>query len=153
MWQQRAIILAALGVLAGLAIPLLVYRQIRFIPPLKQVERSVAEFKPTTLVLPRKEWQQVTLTAPVTPLPAVPSMTPIAAGAQAPPAAVAPSAPLAAPTPVVSFILHDGGKDMAIINGNVLKAGDRFQEWRVERIERNRVLLSSRKGPLWIALQ
>lgn len=149
MWQQRTIILAALGVLTGLAIPLLVYQQVRFSPPLKEVERSVASFSPTVLVLPRKNWQTVHLATPVTLLPPTPATPPGGAGTPAPPAAV----PLAAPTPVVSFILHDDGKDMAIINGNVLKAGDSFQEWRVVRIERNRVLLSNRKGPLWITLQ
>jgi hypothetical protein len=74
------------------------------------------------------------------------------AGAAATPALVIPSAPpLQAPT--VSFILSDGGKDMAIINGAVLKVGDRYQDWQVTRIERTRVLLTGRKGPLWLTLQ
>jgi hypothetical protein len=41
---------------------------------------------------------------------------------------------------------------MAIINGAVLKVGDRYQDWQVVRIERTRVLLTGRKGPLWLTL-
>lgn len=152
MWRQRTTLMVVIGSLAGLAIPLLVYQQVHFTPALKTAEGAVADFKPTTLTVPRKAWQTVTLTAPVSaPLPA-----PIPGPAGAPPPVVIANGstlPVAAPPPVVSFILHDGGKDMAIVNGNVLKVGDHYQTWRVERIERNRVLLSSRKGPLWITLQ
>jgi len=152
MWRQRTILVLLIGSLTGVAIPLLVYQQVHLTPTLKDAERAVADFRPATLAVPRKAWQPLTLTAPVSaPLPAA-TLTP----ASAPPLAAAsgPAVPVAAAAlPTVSFILHDGGKDMAIVNNNVLKAGDRFQEWRVERIERNRVLLSSRKGPLWITLQ
>lgn len=151
MWRQRTILVLLTGSLTGVAIPLLVYQQVHLTPTLKDTERAVADFRPTPLTVPRKAWQPMTLTAPVSaPLPAA-TFTP----ASAPPMAAAsgPAVPVTATLPTVSFILHDGGKDMAIVNNNVLKAGDSFQEWRVERIERNRVLLSSRKGPLWITLQ
>lgn len=148
MWRQRIAILTITGSLAALVIPLLVYRQARFSPRLKETEQAVANFAATPLVIPRKDWQTVTLTSPISALLPAPT-TSFPAGTTVPPK----SLPAAAPAPVVSFILSDGGKDMAIINGNVLKTGDRFQDWRVQRIERNRVLLLGRKGPLWITLQ
>lgn len=149
---QRTIILAVVGSLAALLIPLLAYHQVRFSPKLKTIEQTMADYKPSPLTTPRKTWQSVALTTPVTIPPSAASTTPLSGAApvalQPFPAAVA-----AAAVPTVSFILQDSGKDMAIINGNVLKTGDRYREWRVERIERARVLLIGRKGPLWIALQ
>lgn len=151
MRPERYTIAAVAGSLLAVLIPLLTYQQVNFKVTLKDTERAVANFRPTTLVVPRKAWQPVTLTSPVIaappPAPAAATGTPpTPSSKQTPPV-------IAVPSPTVSFILHDNGKDMAIINGNVLKTGDRYQEWRVERIERNRVLLSGRKGPLWITLQ
>lgn len=151
MWYQRIAVLAAIGSLAAVCIPLLVYQQVRFAPSLKDTERAVANFSPAPLVVPRITWQPVILTSPVTPPLLTPTAQPEGAGTAT--ATKPPPVPAAVSAPSVTFILHDGGKDMAIINGNVLKAGDRYQEWRVERIERNRVLLNGRKGPQWISLQ
>jgi len=152
MQQQQTIILAVAASVAALLLPLLVYHQVQFTPHLKDAEQNVATFKPTTLAIPRTAWQPAVLSPPVTaplpPQPAAPSASPAAVASQLPKLV-----PAAVPPPTVSFILSDGGKDMAIINGAVLKPGDRYQEWWVERIERNRVLLSGRKGPLWITLQ
>ncbi|MDY0385305.1 hypothetical protein [Trichlorobacter sp.] len=148
--QHQITILAVIACLVALLIPALVYQQLQFAPKLKATERAVAEFKPTALQVPSSAWQPVSLRLPVT--PQQPQAVPAMAGAAATPALAIPSAPpLQAPT--VSFILSDGGKDMAIINGAVLKVGDRYQDWQVTRIERTRVLLTGRKGPLWLTLQ
>lgn len=150
MRQHQTTILAVAGSLVALLIPLLVYHQVSFRPMLKDTERAVAEFRPTTLAIPQATWQAASVSLPV--VPAAAPALPTAGGM---PTATAPApkvAPVAAPLPSVSFILHDGGKDMAIINGAVLKVGDRYQDWQVARIERTRVLLTGRKGPLWLTL-
>lgn len=142
MRQHQTTILAVAGSLVALLIPLLVYHQVSFRPMLKDTERAVAEFRPTTLAIPQATWQAASVSLPVVPAaaPAAPTLT------------IPPAPPVQVPTPTVSFILSDGGKDMAIINGAVLKVGDRYQDWQVARIERTRVLLTGRKGPLWLTL-
>jgi hypothetical protein len=52
----------------------------------------------------------------------------------------------------VSFILIDGGRKMAIINGMVVKEGDVFNQNRVAKIEKNRVLIKDKKGERWIRI-
>ncbi len=146
MGRQQTTILLAIGALTALLLPLLVYRQFHAAPRLQATEQTVAAFTPTSLLIPRRGWQTVTLAPPVgLPAPAVPQPAPSAKAGL--------PLPVATPPPTVSFILHDAGKDLAIVNGVMVKVGDRYQEWQVTRIERNRVLLHGRKGPLWIALQ
>jgi len=150
--QHQITLLAGIACLVALLIPALIYQQLQFVPQLKDTERAIANYKPTTLQVLGSNWQPVTLRLPVTlqPPPAAPPL-PVTPAA---PALAQPSAPpVQAPVPTVSFILSDGDKDMAIINGTVLKVGDRYQEWQVARIERTRVLLTGRKGPLWLTLQ
>jgi hypothetical protein len=53
----------------------------------------------------------------------------------------------------VSFILINGGRKMAIINGMVVKEGDVFNHNRVAKIEKNRVLIKDKKGERWIAIE
>lgn len=152
MRQHQITIMAGAACLIALLIPLLVYRQVQFAPQLKDTERAVTAYQPTALQVPAATWQTVALRLPVTPQQPA-AVPPVPANSAAPPAAFPAALPAQTPPPTVSFILSDGGKDMAIINGAVLKVGDRYQEWRVARIERNRVLLTGRKGPLWLTLQ
>lgn len=149
--QHQITIMAVIACLVALLIPTLVYQQLQFAPKLKATEQAIASYKPTELKVPSNAWQPVTLRLPVTPQPpqAVPA---VSAAPAAPTLTIPPAPPVQVPTPTVSFILSDGGKDMAIINGAVLKVGDRYQDWQVARIERTRVLLTGRKGPLWLTL-
>lgn len=52
----------------------------------------------------------------------------------------------------VSFILIDGGRKMAIINGMVVKEGDMVSQNRVAKIEKNRVLIKDKEGEKWIGI-
>lgn len=151
MRVHQITIMVGVACLVALLIPLLVYRQVQFAPKLKDTEKAVAAFKPSTLQVPSVAWQPVQLRLPVTSQP--PPAAPPLPGTSVAPLPTLPVTPAQLPPPTVSFILNDGGKDMAIINGAVLKVGDRYQDWRVARIERNRVLLTGRKGPLWLTLQ
>ncbi len=53
----------------------------------------------------------------------------------------------------VSFILIYGGRKVAIINGMVVKEGDIFNQSRVAKIEKNRVLIKDKKGERWIGIE
>ncbi|MBI3592114.1 MAG: hypothetical protein HY099_01265 [Nitrospirae bacterium] len=53
---------------------------------------------------------------------------------------------------VVTFILIDGGKRMAIINGIVVKEGDIIKSGRVARIEKDRVLIKDKKESRWLTI-
>jgi hypothetical protein len=53
----------------------------------------------------------------------------------------------------LSLVLLDEGRKMAIINGRVLREGDRLETYQVARIEKNRVKLKGGRGELWINLE
>lgn len=46
---------------------------------------------------------------------------------------------------------HD--KKMAVINGNLVYEGGQFQDNKVEKIERNKVLLKDKKGEKWLIME
>jgi hypothetical protein len=54
--------------------------------------------------------------------------------------------------PTVSMIIVNDQTRLAIINGKVVKEGDRHAQWRVARIEKNRVLLREGKDEQWLRL-
>jgi hypothetical protein len=58
-----------------------------------------------------------------------------------------------APEPVrVTFILTEGERKMAIVNGIVVKEGDMIQSGTVARIEKDRVLIKSEKEQRWVKI-
>ena len=152
---QRPIMLALIGALAVLVIPVLVYRKTAFKPVLATSEQAVAAYTPSSLTIASKPWQQSSLNLPVT----APTSATIQPGTASKGATGNTAAPVVepkqtpAPLPVVSFIIKSDNRSMAIIGGAVLKEGDRHQEWLVESIERNRVLLRGRKGTRWVTMQ
>jgi hypothetical protein len=54
---------------------------------------------------------------------------------------------------LVSLIVVSRNKKFAIINGVVAKEGDAVDQYRVVKIERNRVLLQSKEGKQWLRLE
>ncbi|MBF0327977.1 MAG: hypothetical protein HQL10_02355 [Nitrospirae bacterium] len=44
-------------------------------------------------------------------------------------------------------------KKMAVINGNLVQEGGQFQDTKVEKIERNKVLLKDKKGEKWLIME
>lgn len=54
--------------------------------------------------------------------------------------------------PTVTFIMIDSSKRAAIINGKIVREGDRFEQGTVARIERTRVLVRAGKGEQWLHL-
>ena len=55
--------------------------------------------------------------------------------------------------PAVSFIMLDSSRRLAIVNGKVVKEGDRFQNGTISRIEANRLLFKEGKGEQWLHLR
>lgn len=53
----------------------------------------------------------------------------------------------------LSLVLISEGRKMAILNGHVLKEGERFGSQTVALIEKNRVSLKGPKGELWVNLK
>lgn len=72
-----------------------------------------------------------------------------------------PQAPVGAAAPVppvvskkrVSFILISAGKKIAIINGFVLKEGDKLDGTRIVRIESDRVLAREGREDIWLKME
>jgi hypothetical protein len=145
---RRDLALALTGCLLALGLPVGLYVKLVWKPALTEAERFVVDYTPASFSISRSTWQEVRLTPPLTPGAA----TPVASLAPQPAAPAALPPPPPAPPPTLSFILQDGGSSTAIVNGSMVKAGSEVQGWTVERIERNRVLLRNRKGPLWLTL-
>lgn len=53
----------------------------------------------------------------------------------------------------LSFILINGGRKMAIINGVVVNEGDTVNQKKVAKIERKRVLIKDERGERWIRVE
>lgn len=53
----------------------------------------------------------------------------------------------------VSFILINSKRRMAIIDGMVVNEGDIFNQKKVAKIEKNRVLINDEKGERWIRIE
>lgn len=53
----------------------------------------------------------------------------------------------------VSLILINKEKKMAIIDGKLLNIGDVIDNYRIAKIEKNRVLLKNREGERWLILE
>jgi len=69
----------------------------------------------------------------------------------------APLSELSLPVPSkdrrVSLILINKQKQMAIIDGKFLNTGDVIDNYRVAKIEKNRVLLKNKEGERWLILE
>ena len=53
----------------------------------------------------------------------------------------------------VSMILVNKDKRMAVVDGRLVNEGDWINQSRVEKIERNRILLKNKKGEAWLRFE
>lgn len=136
----RSAVMLLLAVACVFLVPLMVYSKLRFKQEPSELEQAAYNFTPVQFEVTHKTWQNESLQLPFK--------------AVASPAAVKSTAvqPAASLPPTLSFILQDGDKSMAIINGTMVKTGSEVRGWTVERIERNRVLLRNPKGTIWLKL-
>lgn len=128
---------------------------IKFKPSLSQVEHGLLGFSYQKLQISRR--QLMTVSAIDSPI-RVEAVSPKVSYPQEPLEKVAPIEPKVEPIEPevemkVSFILINGGRKMAIINGMVVKEGDVFNQNRVAKIEKNRVLIKDKKGERWIRVE
>jgi hypothetical protein len=63
------------------------------------------------------------------------------------------SAPLSGADKKVSLILVNSNRKIAIIDGTLLHEGDLIDRYRLERIEKNKVLLKNKEGEKWLKLE
>lgn len=135
---------------------------VAFSAKLSPEEQKIVSFAPA---LPKLAVRTAISTAGVNcPVPINPNRATSQAGLTVPtgfPPGV-PPAPDTAPTaisqeigtagPTVSFIMIDSSKRAAIINGKIVREGERFEQGTVSRIERTRVLVRAGKGEQWLHL-
>ncbi len=148
---QRTTIYVIAGAAAAIILPLIVYMLLHFKPPLTATEKTVLTFTPPVPGLTPRVWKSASSSCPVNPA-ANRSIKLKPADAESKTAQTAIIPPRMEEDLRVSFILHGTGKNMAIINGNVLKEGNTFNGWRVIRIEQNRLLIAGKKGKKWLTL-
>lgn len=123
---------------------------IKFKPSLPPAEQGLLDFsyqKQKATIIRRQPITVLALDSPIR----VEAVSPKVAYPQVPLEKVAPIEPEVEIK--VSFILIDGGRKMAIINGMVVKEGDVFNHNRVAKIEKNRVLIKDKKGERWIRIE
>ncbi len=53
----------------------------------------------------------------------------------------------------VTLILFSQGQKIAVMDSRIVKEGDRIDQGRIVRIERDRVLLGTKSGSKWVSLQ
>ena len=142
--QQMKFIIA--GLIAAILIPLATYHYARFAPQYNNSEKMLLAFTPPPAGLTLKTWETVNKNCPV-------NMRPGSNIKEAPVSSLAAQLPMQpAALPRVSFILFGPGSNMAIVNGIVVKEGNRLKEWRIERIEQNRLLIAGKKGKKWLTI-
>ena len=145
----KNILIAILITVAGISIPIATYYFLRFPDNLNSDEKSVYNFTPSPLQLSPKTWQNRTHISPLSETfekssekAALLSLT-----EQKQPA---PQSIIS--EPLISFILQESGKSMAILDGFVVREGDSVHGWRIAKIESNRVLLNGKRGSRWIKI-
>lgn len=133
------------GLICSLLLPIIIYILLHFKPTLTPAENAVLEFPHPSYTLSPRVWRGALNQSPVNATSRQSDQTAITATELLPP-------PPTENDLRVSFILHGTGKNLAIINGNVLKEGNTFNGWRVIRIEQNRLLIAGKKGKKWLTL-
>jgi hypothetical protein len=123
----------------------------KFKPVIRPLERQLQSFSYTrTQIIYPKEFEAITAVdspiiydVPRLKFPQVPLAI----------AAPKPLQPDAAEGKKVSMVIINGGRKTAIINGIIVSEGDALDGARVEKIERNGVLIRSAISSRWIGLQ
>ena len=145
----RIMLYALLGIVAGIAIPVIAYMTIHFSPALSAQEKEIFSFVSTPLSIHTRGWKPVHRTCPVSSDAGVTGATPMADTDKG---LFNKKNEASGRLPGVSFILYGDKTHMAVIDGYVLNEGNSFDGWHVLRIEQKRVLLESKKDKKWISI-
>jgi len=145
--KQAAIALAAC--VAAVLTPVAVFMLVRFPLKLNQDEKTMVSFTPAPVSLNARTWKEVALPCPVTATPLTSATAVATAASLASSTSMRPD-----PGPHLSFILYSGAaRDIAILDGHLLHAGQQIRGTRVVRIEQTRVQIEDRKGKRWLTLE
>lgn len=121
-------------------------RSVRFDPPITPQEQALSAVQVEPLSLDLR-------TVPEVHGIASPFRTSSGDKAGYPETPLAEMAPGNAQTRSLTFILMNAERKIAIINGQVVREGDRFEGSRIARIEKTRVLVKGKGGQEWLVLQ
>lgn len=135
------------------AVLFLLLSSVKFAPSLSPAEKELAAFTCGTVPVVSKRQPVIAagLESPIT----IPAAAPVVQRKEFPREPLSRMAPPPAqlPATVVTLILVNNGKKMAVINGVVVKEGDIVDSSKVVKIEKNRVLLSDKKGSKWLKME
>lgn len=158
MKLEQNFIVTLLSPVFGLAVPVCVYFTATFTQQLTVTEQAVLNTAPpeVRLMLRQPLFVEDNLVCPVQPKTVVSQSAAPSAYPPVPLSALAPLAPAQQPSPpdedIISMILVNGEKRLAIIDGTVVHEGERFRDGIIAGIEERRVLLRNGKGEKWLQL-
>jgi hypothetical protein len=145
--KEAAIALAAC--VAAVLIPVMVFMLLHFPPRLNQDEKTMVSFTPAPVSLNARSWKEVTLSCPVTAAILTSGTAVATAVGPVPSGSILPDR-----EPQLSFILYSGtARDIAILDGHLLHAGQHIRGTRLVNIEQTRVQIEDRKGKRWLTLE
>ncbi len=143
---SREACIAAAGTVAAVLIPAAIFMYARFPLKLSRDEQTLLTFSPSPVSLQPRRW---TATNPVCPVTAAIQQQSVTEKNSAQTG----SALSTEPDPLLTFILYSGSKqDIAILNGHLLRQGQRSRGVRLVKIEQKRVLIEDRKGTRWLTM-
>lgn len=154
MKPGRQFIVIMMGPLVGTLVSLSAYYAVRFAPPLTSAESAYAVFSPPAVTVVQRKAQTVTGLACPLPLPPRRETGLRAAECAVPFQEGPPVGKEGGPkqTKVSLIMINERGR-MAIIDGVVVRQGDRFHKSKVARIEKDGVLLKHTEGEKWLRIQ
>jgi hypothetical protein len=150
-YLSREAILALTAGIVALIIPVVAFLSIRFPLKLSTQEQELINFKPISFSIHTRDWNTPLSECPLTahnahtlPNTTSHSPSPLHTGLAA----------ITMPDPIVTFILHGtGNRDLAILDGRLLRKGQQMDGIRLVNIEQKRVQIVDRKGKKWLSLE
>lgn len=143
--RSRFLLFSAVPVIA-LLVAFAASRSVHFNPPITPQEQALSAVAAEPLRIDLRK-------APEVHGLASPFRTSSGDKAGYPETPLAEMAPGNAQTRSLTFILMNAERKIAIINGQVVREGDRFEGSRIARIEKTRVLVKGKGGQEWLVLQ
>lgn len=145
--SQKNIFIPVIATVLALLVPGSIYYFVKLPVKLTPDEKAIYSFNNTPLQFAPRTWENGSYTAPVSPEAISSALNKAAAGQNINPIVLAhPPQQL----PSLTFILQNNGKNMAILDGSVVREGSSINGWRVKRIESTRVLIQGKRGTQWL---
>lgn len=146
--SREATLALTAGIMSVLA-PVLVYTFVNLPLKLSPDEKELLNFNPVTINLQARKWSDTNVVCPV----------PVGNFQQTGQAATEKNAlqnmvAVAEHDPQLTFILYsNSNRDIAILDGRLLRQGQNSKGVRLLRIEQKRVYIEDRKGKRWLTME